>query len=255
MTTVAAVVGWRLESRSDAPERRATSAPAWPCWPACAVLLAVVPAIPGVTDGAATRPPSSVPALAILRDSHRFLGPAVLVLLPGIAASTAWLWATATWAGAVRVARRPARRCGRCSACRRWPGGCAAQLEPVVYPDEWFAVADLLEDARAAAPPSSCPGSGGYRGYDWNERRAMLDPAPRFFAGDVLIDDRILRRRHACSTTRTRGWPTSPRALEAPDPAAALRELGVTRVLVEKDNGVADGEVPAGHGAARRTRG
>ena len=35
------------------------------------------------------------------------------------------------------------------------------------------------------------PWRGSYRGYPWNEHRAMLDPAPRFFEGEVLIDDRL----------------------------------------------------------------
>ncbi len=38
------------------------------------------------------------------------------------------------------------------------------------------------------------PWRGGYRGFAWNDRAGVLDPAPRFFPGDVLVDDRLYVR-------------------------------------------------------------
>ena len=35
------------------------------------------------------------------------------------------------------------------------------------------------------------PWAGSYRGFDWNHRRAVLDPAPRFLPGTVLVDDSV----------------------------------------------------------------
>ena len=43
-------------------------------------------------------------------------------------------------------------------------------------------------------PSIVLPWHGTYRGFEWNDSRAQLDPAPRFFGGDVLIDDRIYLR-------------------------------------------------------------
>jgi hypothetical protein len=116
-------------------------------------------------------------------------------------------------------------------------------VEPVLYPGEWFAVADILEEQAGATVV--LPWQGGYRGYPWNERRAMLDPAPRFFAADVLIDDRLDVGDTQLANEDPRLADVT-RALGSRDPAAALRELGVTGVLVEKANGVTDSEVPEG---------
>ena len=205
-------------------------------------MLVVLPAVPAVTDAldSATR---TVPALAILRDSHRFLGPAVLVLLPGVAATTAWLWERRPGADAVRVlAVLLALWPVLCLPSLAW--GLRGALDPVVYPAEWFAVAELLESDDSGTTVV-LPWRGGYRGYAWNERRAMLDPAPRFFAGDILIDDRLYVGDTVLSNEDPRLADVTA-ALAQDDPAAALSRLGVTRVLVEKDNGVAADQVPDG---------
>ena len=51
-------------------------------------------------------------------------------------------------------------------------------------------VADHLED-NGPGRSVVLPWAGSYRGYDWNDRRAVLDPAPRYLPGEVLIDDRL----------------------------------------------------------------
>jgi hypothetical protein len=80
------------------------------------------------------------------------------------------------------------------------------------------------------------PWRGGYRGFAWNDRRASLDPAPRFFPGDVVIDDRLYLDDRTIDSEdpllRAVG-----RALDSEDPAAGLRRLGVRTVLREKGNG------------------
>jgi hypothetical protein len=242
-TVLAAVLGWRSERVSEAPNR-AHLGSALVLLAGCCLALSLVPALPGVADAldSATR---SLPALAILRDSHRFLGPAVLVLVPGVAASATWLWRQRPGRGAVRVLAVlltvwPAL----CLPSMAW--GLRGSVEPVVYPDEWFAVADLIEDEGAEDGATVVlPWRGGYRGYDWNERRAMLDPAPRFFDTEVLIDDRVYLGDTLLANEDPRLADVTA-ALEADDPSAALSALGVARVLVETDNGVAEDEVPAG---------
>jgi hypothetical protein len=204
--------------------------------------LAVVPAIPPVTQALDTMT-DSVPALGILRDSHRFLGPAVLALLPGVSAATAWLWARRPRAEAVRaLAVLAALWPVLCLPSMAW--GLRGSIDPVVYPTEWFIVQRVLADVEGATVV--LPWRGGYRGYAWNDRRAMLDPAPRFFAGDVLIDDRLLLGDIVLDNEDPRLADVT-RALDGADPAAGLRRLGVTHVLVEKGNGVTAEEVPAGN--------
>jgi hypothetical protein len=73
----------------------------------------------------------------------------------------------------------------------------------------------------------------------------MLDPAPRFFEGDVLIDDRLYVDDTVLSNEDPRLADVTA-ALAEDDPVAALRRLGVTRVLVEKHNSVTADEVPRG---------
>ena len=83
-------------------------------------------------------------------------------------------------------------------------------------------------------------------GYDWNDRRAVLDPAPRYLPGEVLIDDRLF----VDGTTIPSEDPLVDEvadALEAEDPASALRELDVRWVVVEK--GMPPGPVPDGETA------
>jgi hypothetical protein len=235
---VAAILGWRLERRSDVDRTRVGAG--LTLLAVSCLALTVLPAIPAVTE-ALDRATESVPALGILRDSHRFLGPAVLVLLPGVAAAVAWLWVHRPGAEAVR---------GLAVLLVLWPALCLPSMawglhgdvEPVLYPGEWFTVADLLdEDATTVV----LPWRGGYRGYDWNERRAVLDPAPRFFDGDVLVDDRLYVGDEPLRNEDPRLAAVTEGLVDA-DPAAALSRLGVTHVLVEKDNGVDEEDVPAG---------
>lgn len=242
VVTAAALLGWRLERRRD-PATRVRVGGGLALLASVCVLLTVVPAIPVVTEGLdeATR---SIPALALLRDSHRFLGPAVLVLLPGIASAAAWLWVRRPGAEAVRaLALLLVVWPVLCLPSMAW--GMNGALTPVVYPSEWFAVADVLDHSEGRGTTVVLPWRGGYRGYDWNQSRAMLDPAPRFFSGDVLIDDRIDVDDLALANEDPRLQDVTT-ALASTDPARALGELGVTHVLVEKANGVPDDAVPAG---------
>ncbi len=243
LTTVLALVAlWR--TRSDGTHG------ALALLAAVAVSLTVLPALPGLTDtldSAAQR----LSALAALRDSHRFLGPAVLVLLPGIAVVVDALWRAgsrgreALRAVAVVVALLPVL----CLPSMAW--GLGGELRPVAYPAEWFRVADVLAaDVRDRGGATVVlPWTGTYRGFGWNDSRAQLDPAPRFFEGEVLIDDRIYLGATKGSDVLDNEDPrlaAVTRALEADDPVADLTALGVGRVLVEKANGLSAEDAPPG---------
>ena len=209
--------------------------------------LTVLPAVPFLTDAfdaAADR----VTAVAALRDGHRFLGPAVLVLLPGIAVVADRVWAAARTgrealrAVAVLVVLLPAL----CLPSMAW--GLGGELRAVTYPAEWFRAAQVVEDDLEERGGSTVvlPWTGTYRGFDWNDSRAQLDPAPRFFAGEVLIDDRVYLDEDTVLANEDDRLAAVTDALAAGDPTAELAALGVGRVLVEKGNGVAADEVPPG---------
>ena len=196
-----------------------------------AVLLALVPALPAVS-GALDDLAAQVPAAGLLRDSQRYLGPGALVLLPGLAAVV----------GRLQAAAVPGREALRvlavlvvvfpvlCLPSMFWGQG--GGLRPVSFPTEWTDVLDTMPQGRTVV----LPWRGGYRGFAWNGERAVLDPAPRFFPGDVLVDDRLyVDGRVLASENPLLGRIDT--ALRSADPVAGLRHLGVRTVLAEKGNG------------------
>lgn len=195
-----------------------------------ALVVAAAPAVPGGADlieDLAAR----VPGLALLRDSHRFLAPLGVVLAIGSAGA----------AMALRERVRPGREALWSAVgllvvapvlllpVLAWGG--AGELERSSYPEEWDDVAALLgpDPGRVVV----LPWEGSYRGYDWNHRRAVLDPAPRFFPGEVLVDDRVLLDDSVVPAEDPRVEEVR-RALADEDPTEALRAAGVRWVLVHK---------------------
>ncbi len=204
------------------------------------ILVAWLPSWAPVADGLDSAS-SRVPGLAMLRDGHRYVGPAVLVLLPGLAAGLTWLAARARpgWESVRVVVAAVVLAPVVLLPSLAW--GAFGRLEPVHYPEEWSEVADLLAAQPDLDEASTVvlPWTGSYRRFAWNDDRAQLDPAPRFLPGDVLIDDRVFLGSSAgaqvlpSETSRLRAVGA---ALDAdPDAAAAeLRSLGVRWVLVER---------------------
>lgn len=195
-----------------------------------ALAVAAMPAVPGGAE-ALEDLASRLPGVALLRDSHRFLAPLGVVLAIGAAgAATAVrervrpgreaLWAVVGLVVTAPVLLLPALA---------W--GAAGELERSSYPSEWESVAEALGEAPGRVVV--LPWEGAYRGYEWNHRRAVLDPAPRYFPGEVLVDDRVFLDDGVVPAEDPRVEDVR-RALAAADPAAALEALGVRWVLVEK---------------------
>lgn len=207
-----------------------------------ALLMAALPSLPGVA-ALLDRVAGGVPGLALLRDSHRYLAPFVLLLLPGLAAVLERL---------AELAARPRREMvgvvvavlavAPAVLLPTMAWGISGSLQPTSYPAEWHDVRRQLEAGERGATVV-LPWMGSYRGYGWNGHRAMLDPAPRFFPGEVLIDDRVLLRDRMLPTEDSRLADISE-ALADPESATRLRGLGVRYVLVEK--GMRPGVIPRG---------
>lgn len=176
-----------------------------------------------------------LPGLGILRDSHRYLAPLSLLLVLGTAGLVT---AVLRRARPGREALVPVAGLIAIAPVLLLPSafwGALGELRPVQYPAEWSRVASIVAaepDARTVV----LPWAGSYRGFDWNGGRAVLDPAPRFFPGEVLIDDRVLLGNEVMpaesAVTQRVG-----EALSSEEPEAALRRLGVRWVLVEKGHG------------------
>ncbi|WP_182375962.1 hypothetical protein [Nocardioides sp. WS12] len=194
--------------------------------------LALAPAIPvgaDVMESLGAR----LPGLALLRDSHRYLAPFGLVLAVGIAYAVTALRARikpgtqALWSVVALLVVAPLLLLPSLA----W--GAAGELERSSYPKAWTEVAALIDSDETTVV---LPWAGSYRGFDWNHRRAVLDPAPRLLPGQVLVDDtvRLEGREVPAEDPRVRAVDE---ALDQDDPAAALRDLGVRWVLVEHGMG------------------
>jgi hypothetical protein len=226
LLTVAGLLGL-LRSRRRDPERVAGLGGAGLA-AVVLVLLTSVPVVTSVLDDLS----SAVPAVGLVRDSQRFLGPAALLLATGIAGAADWLWEQA----------RPGREAVRAVpvlivlapvlALPSLAWGLGGLWHPVDYPTEWYAVRDQMPNGRTVV----LPWTGSYRGFVWNDRHAGLDPAPRFFPDDVLVDDRVLVGQRVLPSEDPI-LRAVRRALGSSDPAADLRRLGVRNVLLEKQNG------------------
>lgn len=233
--TCVALVGLRRSRDLDPVTRRGLVLLA-----VLSVAVTVVPALP-VLHSALDDLASAVPPLGLVRDSHRFLGPAALALSVGLGAATGEVWRRAG----------PGLESLRVVAVLLvlWPvlalpslaWGLNGDLRPVDYPGEWSA----LRKDFSARPTVVLPWAGGYRGFEWNRRTAVLDPAPRFFPGEVLVDDRLYLDDRVL-TSEDPLLAEIADALESSDPAAALSSLGIAQVLLHKDNGVSEGDVPTG---------
>ncbi len=229
LLTVVAAAGLRRAVRDQPGEWRRLAALGLG-----ALVIAAAPAVPGGAE-AIEDLAARLPGLALLRDSHRFLAPLGVALAVGASgAATAVrervrqgreaLWSVVGLIVIAPVLLLPVLA---------WGGG--GELDRSSYPAEWDDVADLLADDPG--PVVVLPWTGSYRGYDWNDRRAVLDPAPRYFPGEVLIDDRVILDDEVVPAEDPR-VEVVRRALAAADPGAALRAAGVQWVLVE--NGLPD---------------
>jgi hypothetical protein len=206
------------------------------------LLLALLPAI-GPVGRSLGSMSAHWPALGVLRDSQRYLAPFGLLLAMGAAAlvDRQLVRARSGQAGAGALAGLVVLAPVLLLPSLVW--GLAGGLRPVSYPADWARVAAEVSGTDGATVV--LPWTGSYRGYAWNDHRAVLDPAARFLPGDVLVDDRILLR-HGVVQGEDPFLVRIGAALRDSDPAQALRELGVRWVLVEKGNGVGEADVPVG---------
>ncbi|MBS4754396.1 hypothetical protein KG112_16430 [Nocardioides sp. zg-ZUI104] len=230
LLSIAALLGWWRAGRGRSR---------WLALGAVALLLALVP-VPAAGAALLEAAGERVPGLALLRDSHRFLAPLGLVLAVGSAHAVVALraWVTpatrSLWGAVVLLVVAPLLLLPSLA----W--GAFGELQRSTYPAEWDTVAGLVGDEDLTVV---LPWRGLYRGYDFNHRRAVLDPAPRYLPGQVLIDDRLLLedREVPAEDPRVRAVDG---ALAAAEPAQALRALGVRWVLLEK--GMVSARVPQG---------
>lgn len=149
-------------------------------------VLAVAGRVPGL-GSAQEWVVRSVPGGGLLRDGHKWLAPVVLCLavLAAYGFGRAREAMPAEWSGVALALALVAPVVVMPDAAL----GLGGRLGSVDYPDGWDEVRSVV--ARDPADVVSLPWST-FRSYDWNDRRTVLDPAPRFFTTTVVSDDSLL---------------------------------------------------------------
>jgi hypothetical protein len=194
--------------------------------------LALVGSLP-VTKEALEWAVTAFPGAGLLRDGHKWV------------ALAAPLLATAAAIGATDLARRMGTGLTRSAAVTGaalltvallpdlgW--GVGGRLTPVDYPPAWVAVRDRLA-AETAQPRLVVLPWSAFRAYDWNDDRTLLDPARRFFPGEVVTDDRLGVGDVTVPGEDPRAVAVA-RAIDRDDlDADWLADAGYTHVLVQSD--------------------
>jgi len=175
-----------------------------------------------------------VPGAGILRDSQKWLLLFVLAVCVGLGAALDR--AASSLAGRALPARTIVGAIALAPVVLlpslAW--GIAGRLEPVSYPAEWHQVRALLEEQPAHERRTMVLPWSAYQRLGWNENRAALDPAIRYFPGDVVTNDdlTVSARRSVAGEDRVARRIT--RALSDGALAPTLADLGIRFVLIEK---------------------
>lgn len=177
-----------------------------------------------------------VPGAGILRDSQKWVAPFALLVACG-------------WAYVVEVAGSRLRAGGSgwvapttllgtlvpVLAVPTLAWGLSGTLAPGSFPDEWRAVAEVMDNEGADAGRTAVLPWSTYRRFTWNHGHAVLDPAPRFFPGDVVTsDDLVIDGDTVVPGDNGLAAAIGTVLAREGDPTARLRDLGVGWVLVER---------------------
>ncbi|MEU9510303.1 hypothetical protein AB0D32_28935 [Micromonospora sp. NPDC048170] len=177
---------------------------------------------------------ATVPGAGLVRDGQKLLVPYALAL------------AVAGALGAERLAERLAARFDATTAGAALVGaallpvalmpdlafGGAGRLRPVQWPADWATVARLT--AERPGEVISLPFQE-YQSFPWNHGQVVIDPAPRYLAVPVLIDDTLRVGGLAVVGEDAR----AARVREALAAGAPLATTGARWVLVQRAAGPA----------------
>lgn len=177
----------------------------------------------------------NVPGAGILRDSQKWL--ALLALGVGVGFGLALDAAVR----AVHRARVPLRWLVAAVSLSpvvllpSFAWGIAGKLDPVQYPAEWSRVRQVLDDQPASERRIVVLPFSAYQAFGWNGGVAALDPAIRFFPGDVVTNDALVIDGGPVVAGEDPAAAPIAAAIAAGDPLLpVLREQQVRYVLVER---------------------
>lgn len=165
---------------------------------------------------------AEVPGAGLVRDAQKLLAPLTLLIAVGAGF------------GAARLLRRIPDRGGRHVALVAvlalpvlvqpdvvW--GAGGRLRPAEYPSAWAEVRSIVATSDHPGDVVSLPWTA-FRRYEWNARRTVLDPAPRWMPRATVVSDDLLvetgagpvriqgddPRAGAISAALTAGQPLAP---------------------------------------------
>jgi hypothetical protein len=190
-----------------------------------------------------------VAGAGLLRDGQRFVAPLALLLALCVGMAAERLL--------TRLAGHPAAASAVAALLLMLPvvgtpdlaWGVGGRLAPASYPPDWAAVRAQLAHAPEPGDVVVLP-FGAFRAYGWNGGRTVLDPAPRAFGREVVVDDRLVVGGREVAGED----PRAAAVRHALDTGQPLGPLGIGWVVVEE--GV-PGAAPAAAlaGAERRYAG
>jgi hypothetical protein len=198
------------------------------------LLLAGIPAV-GPGERFVTDLVDAVPGAGIWRDSQKWLMPFVLVACLGFALLLD---------SVVRRMRRAGVPAGPATALLAlapvvllpslaW--GLSGRYVPVDYPAEWSVVRAVLERQPAADRTTAVLPWSSYQRMPWNDRRAALDPAIRYFPGQVVVSEDLTLSDDVTVRGEDHAAARIGRAITAHEPLGpALEAAGVRYLLVER---------------------
>ncbi|HEU0213231.1 MAG TPA: hypothetical protein VFR13_04030 [Jiangellaceae bacterium] len=208
----------------------------WPAMLALAGLaaLGIVVSLAGTFGGGLGWAVGHVPGAGLLRDGPKFLAWYSLALAPAAALGAERLAAAVSrWSGGLVSAAVVAGVAAvlPLAALPDLAWGVGGRLSPVQYPPDWEDVRDALHREPAAGALVVLPYQP-YRSFDWNDRRTVLDPLPRYAGVEYVVPDTLTvgGRRLAGEDPRA---AAVAEALRMPEPRARLLRLGVGWVAVE----------------------
>jgi hypothetical protein len=191
------------------------------------LLLAALGALPG-TSGALRAAVDVLPGAGLLRDGQKFLVPYAICLVLCFAL------------GAERIAERVPGVGGGVVlagfallpvlALPDLAWGVGGRLRPVEYPAEWAVVAAAV---RADPGPVVSLPMSAYRAYPWNPGTVVYDPASRYLAAPVVVDDRL---RVGDAVIKGESGPAAAIRTRLEE-GRVVADEHVRWVLVQRDNG------------------
>lgn len=114
--------------------------------------------------------------------------------------------------------------------------GLAGDLDPVQYPTEWSQVRKVIEDQPADQRRTVVLPFSAYQRFGWNHDHAALDPAIRYFPGQVVTNDQLRISDRVAVAGDSAAAARIGEALDAGEPVEpVLAATGVRYVLVERD--------------------